>query len=200
MTIICIKDGAVAADGGVWCDDVLVSRETRKIIQSLDGAISGSAGNSMDTQMFRRWFGSTVNPESRQGSAPTFAKEDGFSAVWLERDGAIWQLDWGGKPYRCNSQGTTAIGAAKELALGAMYAGAFAEQAVRICVERHGCAGGEVFVERLELVPSPIVESDAPEVAEAEDGNIPGIDRALGLWNVETPSQMDAWRERMGLA
>jgi hypothetical protein len=42
-----------------------------------------------------------------------------------------------------------AIGAAWAMALGAMYAGASAEEAVRLCVERQDAAGGEAFVERL---------------------------------------------------
>jgi hypothetical protein len=42
-----------------------------------------------------------------------------------------------------------AIGAAREMALGAMYAGASGEEAVRRCIERRDAAGGEAFVGRL---------------------------------------------------
>lgn len=42
-----------------------------------------------------------------------------------------------------------AIGRVCEMALGAMYAGASAEEIVRLCIGRHAAAGDEVFVEHL---------------------------------------------------
>jgi hypothetical protein len=78
------------------------------------------------------------------------------------------------------------------MALGAMYAGASAEQAVRICVERSDAAGGEVFVERL----ASLVEQ-AP-LAESRPAS-----EAIAWSDVDKTKQQainEAWREKMGLA
>jgi hypothetical protein len=53
-----------------------------------------------------------------------------------------------GRPYNVCVD-PQAIGGAWEMALGAMYAGASAEEAVRLFIERHDAAGHEVFVEHL---------------------------------------------------
>ena len=193
MTIICVKDGVVAADGSVWqCDGrILVSKTSRKLCRALDGAIAGAAGAAMNTQRFHEWFaGSTAETRS---SPPAFDKDAGFSAVWLDRGGEMWRLDWSGMVYRLEGQDVSAIGAAEEMALGAMYAGASAEQAVRICVERHDCAAGEVFVERLAPVEEPSVESQPAGEAVAWDQTERDARAAAQKANEE-------WRERMGLA
>lgn len=220
MTIICIKDGVVAADGSRWEGRVRVVDDKRKIARSVDGAIGGAAGYSGDTTIFRRWFAVSEFPEQRNHNPKNgpivFDKESGFSALWLERDGTVWAMAFDGKPYELGS-GPQAVGAAWEMALGAMYAGASAEQAVRICVERHDCAGGEIFVERLEPVVEEFVEIQEARTYRSDlfDDNgkpIIGAAQEYAKWRAETfievvveempavPSQMDEWRERMGLA
>jgi hypothetical protein len=150
MTIICIKDGVVAADGSTWQANgaILVSKMTRKLCRAQDGAVAGCAGGSMNTQRFRDWFVGSRSYD-RQQTPPVFNKDAGLSAVWLEPNGEMWRLDGAGQAYRLEGQDVAVVGAAGEMALGAMYAGASAEQAVRICVERSDAAGGEVFVEQL---------------------------------------------------
>ena len=72
-----------------------------------------------------------------------------------------------------------------------MYAGASAEQAVRICVERSDAAGGEVFVERLASVES---------VEEAPPGEAVAWDQTERDARAAAQKANEEWRERMGLA
>ena len=113
--------------------------------------------------------------------------KSGFAAMWLEPDGEIWMMDYDGRPYPTGRE-AQALGVAWRFALGAMCAGLSAEQAVRLCIERHGGVGGEVFVERL----APVEESAAGE-AVAWDQTERDARAAAQKANEE-------WRERMGLA
>jgi hypothetical protein len=192
MTIICVKDGIVAADGSSWLADVLLQTDARKIVRSLDGALGGSAGNTSETAIFRRWFATTSSLDERSALRPkddplVLNDKSGFAAIWLEPDGEVWQMDYDGRPYSIGRE-AQALGVAWRFALGAMCAGLSAEQAVRLCIERHGGVGGEVFVERL----APIEESAAGE-AVAWDQTERDARAAAQKANEE-------WRERMGLA
>ena len=192
MTIICVKDGVVAADGSSWMADVLAQTDARKVVRSVDGALGGSAGNTSETAIFRRWFATTSSLDERSALRPkddplVLDDKSGFAAIWLEPDGEVWQMDYDGRPYSIGRE-AQALGVAWRFALGAMCAGLSAEQAVRLCIERHGGVGGEVFVERL----APIEESAAGE-AVAWDQTERDARAAAQKANEE-------WRERMGLA
>ena len=197
MTIICVKDGVIAADGSSWQGGIVVQRDARKIVRSADGAIGGSAGNTSETTIFCRRFASTSSVEERSA---TLSKDDplvptdksGFAALWLEPTGEAWMMDYDGRPYPVSAE-AQAIGGAWQLALGAMYAGASAEQAVRICIERSEYAAGEVFVARLTSVEAP------PEDIDARPVETFGTDRVAEPVN-ERRAAMAEWKERAGLA
>ena len=71
-----------------------------------------------------------------------------FQGIRLEPNGTAWTQNKAGRPYDIGVD-PQAIGGAQEMAFGAMYAGASAEEAVRLCIGRHDAAGGEALVERL---------------------------------------------------
>ena len=75
-------------------------------------------------------------------------KESGLEALWVEPSGEIWTAFSDGKPYQIKAK-FAAAGAPWEMALGAMMAGVNAEEAVRICINNHDSAAGEIQVERL---------------------------------------------------
>jgi hypothetical protein len=112
--------------------------------------------------------------------------------MWIEPDGDVIVMEQDGRPYLVGRE-SHAIGAAQEMAMGAMYAGASAEQAVRICAERSDAAGGEVFVERLAPVEEPSVERQPAGETVAWDQTERDARAAAQKANEE-------WRERMGLA
>ena len=54
MTIICVKDGVIAADGACWYGGVKAELSKLKIVRSHDGALGGSVGDASYTEFFRR--------------------------------------------------------------------------------------------------------------------------------------------------
>lgn len=152
MTIICIKDGIVAADTGGFQGPVMIENAVAKIVKSYDGALGGACGESSATAAFRHWFRISINKQARSNYGVdrlTFEKDTDFDSMWLEPNGEIWRMDWAGRPWKF-SDNFAAIGAPYEMALGAMLAGASAAEAVRICIERHAYAAGDVVTSRSE--------------------------------------------------
>lgn len=150
VTIICVKDDVMAADGSMFDGSVLVETSTMKIVRSADGAIGAACGVSGLARQFREFFTRSYFVK-RADAWPSADKESGFEAVWIEPNGDVWRMGWDGRPHAAPA--ISAAGAAWELALGAMYAGASAEEAVRICIERHSHAAGEIQVVRLREEP-----------------------------------------------
>ena len=197
MTIICVKDGVIAADGACWYGGVKAELSKLKIVRSHDGALGGSVGDASYTEFFRVWFAGTSAREERGHYRPkddplVIGKDEKceFRAMWIEPDGDVIVMEQDGRPYLVGRE-LHAIGAAQEMAMGAMYAGASAEQAVRICVERSDAAGGEVFVERLASVES---------VEEAPPGEAVAWDQTERDARAAAQKANEEWRERMGLA
>jgi hypothetical protein len=200
VTVICIKDSVIAADGACWYGSVKAELSKQKVVRSLDGALGAAVGDSSYTEFFRVWFASTGRREERgfyrpKGDPLVIVKDDehSFGAMWVEPDGEVVMLENDGRPYLVG-RGPHAIGPAKEMAFGAMYAGASAEEAVRICVERHDCAGGEVFVERLAPVEQALNDEPSAESQLASEAK-----EWSDTISLEAQNAAD-WREKMGLA
>jgi hypothetical protein len=147
MTIVCIKDNIVAADSSTFQERIKHRCVEKKIVRSPDGALGAAGGPSGLTRLFRQTFSNSEAAYRQRTQHAVADKDSGFEAVWLEPNGEIWRMYWDGKPYLVRSP--AALGAPFEMAIGAMFAGASAEEAVRICVENHDSAGGDVQVETL---------------------------------------------------
>jgi hypothetical protein len=205
VTIICVKDGAIAADGACWYGGVKAEFSKLKIVRSRDGALGGSVGDASYTEFFRVWFAGTGAREERgyyrsKDDPLVIGKDEKreFRAMWLEPDGDVIVLESDGRPYLAGRE-SHAIGAAQEMAMGAMYAGASAERAVRICVERSDAAGGDVFVERL----ASVEQSAEPGEVQAPLAESRPASEAIAWSDVDKTKQQainEAWREKMGLA
>ena len=138
MTIICVKDGVMAADSGTFQDNIVRVAVFPKIARSADGAVGAGCGLGSDCWLFNKWMES--------GRQSEFPKTDSdFRFVLLEANGALLAGDNRGRltpipqPY--------AIGAVRDFAHGAMCAGASAQDAVRLCIEHTDSAWGPVQVE-----------------------------------------------------
>lgn len=123
MTTIAYKDGVMAADtslthNGVWEGSFV------KIHILPDDRLVGIAGCPGMQKMFADWlqFG---------GDAPKFDRDDHFFALVAYPDGACSIYDRFMSEIEMNEP-SHAIGSGKEMAIGAMAAGASAEQAVLI--------------------------------------------------------------------
>lgn len=139
MTAIAVKNGVMAADTGTWQGSVIVDRSVRKIARLKDGRLFAASGEVAAAAACRAWLdGETDKPEPEaQGE---------FGGLILACDG-VWRVDY---KYRIARTCDTAVaGAHSEFLLGALYAGASAEEAVRLAIQYGDSAAGDVQVEYL---------------------------------------------------
>lgn len=149
MTTIAYRDGVMAADtalthNGVW------EGKSVKIGTTSDGRVVGIAGAPGMMKPFIDWlqFG---------GDAPAYDRDDHFFAIVAYADGAASLYDRFMSEIKM-SEPFHAIGSGKEIAIGAMAAGASAEDAVRIA-----CIYDAYSAEPVRTVT--VAEFDAEEAA-----------------------------------
>lgn len=125
----------MAADTGLWLGPI-GSGYTEKIKRLPDGRLFAASGETAVAEACCAWLeGEAKQPEPEDGGS--------FRGLVLSRDG-VWQVDHKFRLTRtCD---VTAAGAHTEFLLGALYAGASAEQAVRLAIEYGDSARGEVQV------------------------------------------------------
>lgn len=144
MTVICYRDGIMAAD----CGTIYGSRNlggVKKIARSADGNLAGSAGDSTDCEAFRTWFAAGGPKET----IPKLTNEDGhFDAMIATSDGRLFMMDGGMLPILLTAP-FYAIGSGAGIATGAMYMGASAEEAVRAAIDHDCYCFGPVQVEAI---------------------------------------------------
>ena len=148
MTIICYRDGIMAADSFSFVGEVRWCGTFPKIARGQFNGVRGVAGASGAAAIggaFLEWFGSVA------AKVPFDAKiknEGDFSGIAALVDGTVWRWDSHLMPYREFSP-FYVDGSGGDVALGAMAFGASAEEAVRVCCEFHAFCGGDVTVLRL---------------------------------------------------
>lgn len=142
MTIICVRDGIMAADTGVFADDLLLAYQ-RKIVRGPSGSLAAAAGPFNLAAKFRSWI------ESGEESALGInTAEEMFGALILRPSGDILQVGHDSAVIEVFAP-FFAEGRGRSFAMGAMAAGASAEEAARLCIEKVENCGGEVQVEHL---------------------------------------------------
>ena len=204
MTIICIKDGTIAADGAVFCGHHQVASNVRKIARSPDGALAACAGPGSVCAMFRNLFLNMPAEMRAPGNLMVadlkqYLHDENFQAIWLEPNGEVRRMCENGVVSGCGET-TAAVGSAEDFALGALRAGASAEEAARLCIEHTVYAAGEVQVERLASVEEVEIEGPA-ELVEHFEGEPEGAGESGFLgWGqaVAEPPKPD-WKEEQGL-
>jgi ATP-dependent protease HslVU (ClpYQ) peptidase subunit len=179
LTIICIKDGVVAADSATFSGSLLISQAAKKIVRSKDGAIGAMAGGSSYAMLFSEWFANSTKDDrlfrevagsAKNRGLPIIEKDDTYYAIWLERDGSIWNLHSADLiPYTSNEDiGAVGSQTVCAMALGAMRGGVSAEEAVAICIKHSADAGGVVNAACLSSVEEKEnVDDDEPPVQPA---------------------------------
>lgn len=140
MTVIAVRGKTIAADA-LETTGELISGLVVKLYRAHNGAVAGAAGNAYACQRFGVWFAGA------RGKSPNISS-DSFEALMLDIDGKIYLLDEHGTLLLRTGE-YAALGSGAHLALGAMAAGATAEQAVAIAIKLNVMCGGEVQVERL---------------------------------------------------
>jgi 20S proteasome alpha/beta subunit len=137
MTTIVYRQGVLAADTRMIQGTAIIG-DFVKIVRREDGALCGGAGDAAVVQAFQRWF-----LDGEEGDPPV---EENTKALILRRRKPIELFECSGAiewrpPY-------VAIGSGKEFALGAMFRGATAVQAVKAAMHFDPGTGGEVMVLR----------------------------------------------------
>lgn len=132
----------MAADSAVYLGNIRVG-SFQKIVRRDDGALASAAGTTSICERFNEWF---VNG----CQSPFDPKDDDkdFSAIIVHPDGHVQKVGHQGDHFSIRAS-FYALGFAQDFALGAMAAGASAEDAVRLCLQWHDGCGGTVQVESL---------------------------------------------------
>lgn len=139
MTIVAYRAGIMAADTASWSGD-MVSAYVRKIVRSPTGVLIGACGETADCRALLQW----AEEGAHLAKCP---KKISAQALIVAGDQAVHMCD-NGKIYDVHGE-FFAIGSGEDFALGAMAAGASAEEAVRLCFGRVAHVGGDVDVMRL---------------------------------------------------
>lgn len=141
MTTIAYRDGVMAADSQAGCGTTRRG-ETQKIFRVGPYVVgfSGALGHAL---RFLKWVEDGM-PDAR----PEIPREDGFRALVAEADGTLLTFDDDLMPQRIDAP-FHATGSGVEIALGAMAAGASAEEVVKIAAQFDVYTGGTIRVEQV---------------------------------------------------
>lgn len=154
MTVICYRNGVMAADTGGFTGNVLTSEIENKIRRHGD-FLAGCAGPVPEVEHFHAWarcMHSTWPLDSwLTDVAPMDCEPEMFGALVVSRLGCITRFNHKGRPYD-NRQSWGIEGCGDEFMCALMLAGFDAEAAVRLAIKHYAWAGGDVQIERFEDV------------------------------------------------
>ena len=150
MTIIVYRDGVMASDSWITSGS-MVTGEAVKIARTDTGWLAGAAGAAENCVAFLRFMRDfCLSGPFDESVRFTVVTDDDFMGIAVQPDGTVWKFGSRGIPYQVTAP-WHAIGAAAAecTAVGAMFAGASAEQAVQACMARCCWIGGKIQVVRL---------------------------------------------------
>jgi len=141
VTTIAYRDGIMAADSSTYIHGgaCRLPGAVKKIWRMKNGAVMGPAGSYRDSHALMRWF------EKGEKDDPPSTGE--VTALIISADRRVILVD--GEAYREVAAPFYAIGSGADAALGAMYAGASAAEAISIAAKIDPYTGGEIHVEPL---------------------------------------------------
>ena len=165
MTTIAYKDGVLAADGQITTGTLIHALDYQKIHivekgthfyrgqpQNTRKLLVGSVGDSCWGLRFRIWV---EDGGAMGGTIPKPEDDKGWLGFTIAPDGNLQEYThWGMIEYKTPNE--MAWGSGREIAAGALIAGASAEEAVRIAAQKDTLTGGEITVLRLsDIQPTP---------------------------------------------
>lgn len=140
MTVIVYRDGVLAADTGRWMGGIIVGYRS-KIRRLDDGRLYAGSGHSCDIDACFSWLNGGEKPRELKDN-------EEFGAVIIGPQ-QIDKIDKYFRSYDAIGCPYVVEGAHSEFLLGALAAGATAEEAVRLAIQYGDSAAGDVQVERL---------------------------------------------------
>lgn len=138
MTTIAYRDGVLAADQLLTRNDIVIGLRT-KIFRLKSGDLVAGCGNSGAVATLRGWYDAGakgVQPEAPNSALVVFQCDGG---ILIFEAGHSHRLDRSAAAFH-------AFGSGNEIALGAMAAGATAEQAVAAAIALDVYSGGRVDI------------------------------------------------------
>lgn len=146
MTVIAYKEGVLVADGASFAGGMRYLAMHKKVIACQLGLV-GAAGRACDCEAYRAWATSGM-PHSEM---PVFSmdKDEGLQALWVKQDGTLWWADERLAFVQIEAPGTIGEQNASSFVDGAMWAGASAEEAMRLALRHCVYVGGELTAVRL---------------------------------------------------
>lgn len=143
MTTIAYRDGILAADTALSRGGTHMVAVT-KIVRRADGDMAAVAGIASLIGPFFEWF-----LGGEDGDPPTVPDEDNScpTGMIFRAAGHVEVYEAGGW-YRMNPNPYMAIGSGRDVALGAMHAGARPQEAVEAAIVHDHGTGGDVTVLR----------------------------------------------------
>lgn len=140
MTVWAYRDGILASDSLVVTERMKTG-STRKVTKSGSGWLAGGAGNATDMAQFLRWV-----EEGREEDDAT--KLENLEGFLVSPKGKTFLVEADLHPFPIEAE-FHAGGSGCAVAIGAMEAGATAEEAVRIAIKHVTSCGGEIQVVKL---------------------------------------------------
>jgi len=204
LTIICFRSGIMAADTAAWSPENILVGHVRKITRSPGGVLASGCGSASALQ----WFGR----QNLSGAFDAGCEDLPPHPAWGREDAAFILAYPEGRVAILNGAMLTmgadapfyALGSPAVMAMGAMAAGASATEAVRICMEWHDDAKGDVQAEHL-IPPAADVGDKVVTLVENPNGytnetvvNVASVAAQAGFDTVPAAEHPD-WRKRMGL-
>jgi hypothetical protein len=145
MTIIAVKDGVMAADSAAFQNALRRPAMTPKILRGPDGSLFGACGDTAKIHLVETWFMAGEVASHRPHIVVTKADGEAPMFLILRLDGRVY-LGTENDPL-IEVPAINAIGSetACTMALGAMFAGATALEAVKIAIEHTIYVGGQAI-------------------------------------------------------
>jgi hypothetical protein len=146
MTTIAYRDGVMASDTGMTMRGSRCGRAT-KIVRASDGRLIGACGSCSGAEAFKTW---ALDPNYRDYEPPANPIKDeqpDWSGLIAHPDGQIEVFDGGESSHKFAAD-YYAAGSGRPEALGAMFMGATAEQAVRAAMAHDHGTWGDVLTLR----------------------------------------------------
>ncbi|RWI35397.1 hypothetical protein [Mesorhizobium sp.] len=144
MTTIAYRDGILAVDSRSTRGNTIVPGACAKLVRMKDGSVATGCGTKGNIAAFIRWL-----DDGKEGKPP---KLDKSTIVHLQADGRVFEY-WDENPVETTGP-FEAWGSGADFALGCLWAGLSAEEAVRAACKCDSGSGEPVFTMRVE-VPSP---------------------------------------------
>jgi ATP-dependent protease HslVU (ClpYQ) peptidase subunit len=133
VTIVCYRDGIMASDSEISEGQLRVGR-VQKAVKMKDGSLVGFCGPLKDMAAWLTWIEKGANVKRR----PEVSEE--FEVMIVDPEGDVAFVEGNG-PVMSITAPFHAIGSGQWVAMGAMGAGASAEEAARIaCGLVHSCS------------------------------------------------------------